>query len=277
MKKMFIILLMLAIAGISNFCFSKPYKPQVMGGFSSVEVFEYRYKGGKINQKPEDEYYTILLDDKGNPIEMNFYEKNKITARNKIQNKYNDKGLIIETTMFDVNGNAIEKHSFAYDDATNMVRDTIYDDKGSVRTIGHHIHDKDNFIVQEIYEVKIDSNEFSKGVTYIRNDRYGNPIEESANRSSTISAEISSETNLGTGETKGESKVEETPTQNLDKITYEYKYDAKGNIIRQVRTSFDGYKLINEYKYDEYGNMTEQISLDDKGKPGLKRVFKYKK
>ena len=60
-------------------------------------------------------------------------------------------------------------------------------------------------------------------------------------------------------------------------LRYEYKYDNKGNILRQVRTSFDSFKLIQEFKYDEFGNVTEQIDLDENNLPLGKTVFVYSK
>ena len=256
---------------------AKPYQPAVKGGFKSCTVTEYRYNDSKDMAKSGQISYSLSLDEKGNPIEMIYYDNNKISSLHKIINNYNSKGLPVESIFCDAMGKAAERHCFVYDDATNMVLDTLFNSKGEATTIGHHIYDKNNFMTEEIYEVKIDTNEFSKGVTYFKNDKHGNKIEESANRSMSVTAEVSGEINLETGKSKKDAKVVESTDKNLDKVTYEYKYDDKGNILRSVRTSFDNYKFVKEYKYDEFGNIKEELSPDEKGKIIMKMVYEYKK
>lgn len=262
---------------LNQIVFSKPYQPQVNGGFRSVVVMEYRYSGSKVNMNSGVKSYSSKFDEHGNLIEMISYENNKISSTIRLKNKYNSKGLLVELAYFDETGKPTGKFSYGYDDNANMILDTMYNAQGEMTTKGYHKYDKNNFLIEETYVVKIDSTEWSKGTTYFQNDKWGNKIVESANHSMNISAEVTSEVNLENGVTKSKVNTNQTPSQSLDKITYEYKYDDKGNILRQVRTSFDGYKLIHEFKYDEFGNIIEQISFDEKGKPYLKTVFEYSK
>lgn len=262
---------------LQQITFAKPYQPQVKGGFKNVIVNEFKYKGGKVDLKSSQRSYTAIIDAKGNQTEINSYKDNNISPKDviRIKNKYNSKGLLVESIYCDFSGKQFTKFTFGYDSQNNMVCDTIYNEKNQATTRGYHKFDKNNFLIEETYEVKIDSTEWSKGTTYFQNDKWGNKIVESANHSMNISTEVTSEVNLENGETKSKVNTTETPSNSLDKITYEYKYDDKGNILRQVRTSFDGYKLIYEFKYDEFGNMIEQISFDEKGKPYMKTVFEY--
>ncbi len=71
-------------------------------------------------------------------------------------------------------------------------------------------------------------------------------------------------------------KLEQTPTE-LDKVTYQYEYNDKNQIIKDIRYGIGGTKLIHGYSYDEFGNITELISFDEDGKPAVKLVYEYGK
>jgi hypothetical protein len=261
---------------IENQSYTKPAEPQVKGGFKNCSVTDYRYKSGKIDMKAGVKTYSSTFDDKGNQIELVTYEDNKLSQRIKVENKYNPKGLIIETVYFDAAGKPYTKFTYGYDEKTNMVYDTNYNNKGEVTQRGFYKYDGNNFLIEETHEVRIDSAEFVKGTTYYKNDKYGNKIEESAIHSSNASVEVNAEVNLETKESKNDIKTSESKGP-IETVTYEYKYDDKHQIIRDVRNGIGGTKLIHEYKYDKFGNMIEQISFDDNNKPALKTVFEYSK
>jgi YD repeat-containing protein len=257
-------------------CFAKPYQPQVKGGFKSFTTTEYRYDAGKPTPKSVEKISTTILDKNGNMVETIFYEKGKITQKFKITNKYDEKGLLIETIYFDMKGKPFNKNSYNYDSRTNKINDTTKNASGEITQIGTYVYDKNDFLIQEIHKVRIDKDEFSTGVTYFKNDKFGNRIEEYANNTSEISANVSSEINLD-DKAKNKSDVSVQSKNSGTKITYNYKYDKQNNIIKDVRTSFDNFKLVHEYKYDEFGNITEILYPDDKGKIVMKNVNEYSK
>jgi hypothetical protein len=277
MKKGLIAALVISFLFIGQVqCFSKPVQPQVKGGFKTCTATDYRYKAGKVDMKSGVKNFTQIFDDKGNQIEIISYDDNKIPHKNIITNKYNSMGLLSESVYLDNSGKPHIKFTYYYDDKMNRIFDTTYNSAGEVTERGSYKYDENDYMIQETHEVRIDSNEFYKGSTYFKNDKYGNKIEEAAIHSSNISIQATAELNLDNKESKNEIKTEETQAP-LEKVTYEYKYDDKQNIIKEVRNGIGGTKLVKEYKYDNFGNITEQIYFDDNGKPGLKTVFEYSK
>jgi hypothetical protein len=262
---------------IQSSIFAKPYEPQVKGGFKSCTVTEYRYKPGKIVLKNGEMSYAQNYDDKGNQIELIYYENNKISSRNKVENKYNAAGLLSESVYFDKTGKVSTKFTYSYDDKTNLIGNVTYNAKGEVTERGTYVYDKNNFMIEETHEVRIGENEFYKGTTNYINDAKGNKIAEIAVRSSNVSVSVNAEVNLeDKDKNKSEVKTEESAAP-PDTVKYEYQYDDKGNITKETRISFDGFKLIKGYKYDEFGNLKEQIYFDENDKPVMTTVFEYGK
>ena len=278
MKKSIIFVLLICIFGfVFQFqSYSKPPQPDAKGGFKTCTVTIYQYHDGKVNMKSGQKSYTSNFDDKGYQIEMISYDNNKISQKNKITNKYNTKGLPIEVNVLDESGKSITKVTIGYDDKMNKINDTIYNDAGEATQRGTYKYDANNFMVEEIHETRVENNKFIKGSTYYKNDKYGNKIEESAVHG--ISANIQVTTDYNLDNNKSETKTSEVSSESNamppDKITYDYKYDAKGNIIRHVRNGI-GTKLIYEYKYDKYGNIIEQIDFDENNKPVIKTAYVY--
>lgn len=254
--------------------YSKPAEPQVKGGYKSCTVTEYRYTSGKQNKKGEIQYKQIL-DEKGNPVEsISFGEKSK-TYRNKIENKYNSVGLLSEMVMYSIEGKQAVKYTYNYDERNNLIADISYDNKGKKTAKGSYFYDINGFLIKETHELYYDS-DTSVGVTYFKNDKFGNRIEESANHSSEFSAEVSAEVDLGGNQSESVVKIEQAPTE-LDKVTYQYEYNDKNQIIKDIRYGIGGTKLIHGYTYDQFGNITELISFDEDGKPAVKLVYEYEK
>lgn len=279
-KLMLLLVATFLLAG-QYYCLTKPYQPQVKGGFKSCTTTEYRYKAGKIVNKAGEISDTRNFDDKGNMIEIISYENNKISGKYKMAVKYDSRNLPIEEITFDQSGKPKFKTIYVYDANTNKIADTtIIVASGVVWQRSSYQYDKNNFLIAETHEVRIDTNEYSKGTTYFKNDDKGNKIVESAVRSAEISAEVSGEMNLEdqNGKSKGDAKVESKGE--MSDVTYKYTYDAKGNIIKEIRISPDGYKFVKEFKYDQFGNVIEEYyppADDDKEKYSLRRVYVYKK
>ncbi|OGU58172.1 MAG: hypothetical protein A2X64_06915 [Ignavibacteria bacterium GWF2_33_9] len=255
--------------------FAKPYQPQVKGGFKSCTVTEYRYKPGKIVLKNGEMSYAQNFDAHGNQIELIYYENNKISSKNKVENKYNTAGLLSESVYFDKTGKVSTKFTYSYDDKTNLIGNVTYNAKGEVTERGSYVYDKNDFMIEETHEVKIGENEFYKGTTKYINDAHGNKIAEIAVRSSNVSVSASSEQNLENNENKSEVKTEESAAP-PDTVKYEYVYDVKGRIAKETRIGVDGFKFVKGYKYDAFGNLKEQIYFDENNKPVMTTVFEFK-
>ena len=256
-----------------NLTYTKPAEPQVKGAFKKCTSTEYRYKSGKIDPKSKKIRYVQILDDEGNQVELISYDDNKEEHKNKIGNKYNADGLLSETVFFDESGKPIVKFTYNYDERKNLINDAQYDRDNKLSQIGSYKYDDNNFLIEETHIFYMDGDSV-KGVTYYKNDKYGNVIEESANHSSEISVEVSSEVNLSDNTVESEVKQEQS-TANLDKTTYQYEYDKKGQIIKKVRNGIGGTKLIYGFAYDEFGNIIEQIDYFEDGKPAVKTVSEY--
>ncbi len=259
---------------VQNQTISKPVEPQVKGGYKTCTVTEYRYTAGKPNKKGEIQY-KLIFDDKGNQIEIVSYGEYKKTYKNKIENKYNASGLLIEMILFNIEGNPTVKFTYSYDEKMNLITDITYDKDGKKTAKGSYRYDENDFLVKEVHEFYTD-NDVATGVTNFKNDKFGNKIEESANHSSEISAEVSAEVDLGNNTSKSEVLQKQSPAE-LDKVTYEYEYNDKNQIIRDVRNGIGGTKLIHGYSYDKFGNILERISYDENNKPAVKLVYEYGK
>lgn len=255
--------------------FTKPAEPQVKGGYKTCTVTEYRYTAGKPNKKGDLQYKQIL-DEMGNQIGIISYVENKKTYKNKIENKYNSSGLLSETIYFDIEGKASVKFTFTYDERTNKISDVTFNSAGEVTSRGFYKYDGNNYLIEETHEVRIVNDEFGTGKTFFKNDSRGNKIEESANHSSEFSVEVSAEVDLGDNKSKSEVLQEQSPAS-LENVTYEYEYNDKNQIIRDVRNGIGGTKLIHGYSYDKFGNILERISYDENDKPALKMVYEYGK
>ena len=275
MKNLFILTFSIGFIFIfQSLSFSKPAEPQVKGGYKTCTVTEYRYTAGKPNKKGEIQY-KLILDEKGNPIEMISYGENKKTYKNKIENKYNSSELLIEKILFNFEGNPTVKCTYNYDERMNLITDITYDKDGKKTAKGSYMYDKNDFLVKEVHEFYYD-NDVATGVTYFKNDKFGNKIEESANHSSEISVEVSAEVDLGNNTSRSEVLQNHSPAE-LDKVTYEYEYNDKNQIIKDIRHGIGGTKLIHGYTYDKFGNILERISYDENDKPAVKLVYEYGK
>jgi YD repeat-containing protein len=276
-KRIFLMLLVVVYIWEVFQATAKPAEPQVKGGFRSCTVTDYRYKSGKINKKSAEKNYSQIFDEKGNPIELISYRGNKIIQKNKISNKYNTLGLLNEVEYFDNSGKVIIRFIYNYDDKRNKISDESFNGAGEVTGRAFYKYDDNNFLIEETHEVRIDSNEFTKGTTYYENDNKGNRIKESAVRSTDISLEVSTEHNFDDNNTTSEIDAKEENTNSLSAVTYEYTYDDNDNIILQTRYGIGDTKLVSGFSYDKYGNIVEQISYDENGVPGLKTVYEFSK
>lgn len=256
--------------------FGKPYEPQVKGGFKTCSVYEIRFKNGKIDEKSRKIEYSQNYDKNGNITEMVYYNEGNIDGKIKIENKYNDKGLLIETKRFDPTETHFALNKYVYDSNNNLIADTSFSLNQQIQSIGISKYDKNNFQISQTYEVKVE-NEFLKNTTYFKNDKFGNVIEESANHSSETNIEVTIDMDLATNQSTS-SVNNNSSSENFDKVTYEYKYDVKGNIIWSQRNGIGGTKIVKSFKYDDFGNLIEEIYYDENNIkiPQIKREYVYR-
>ena len=161
---LFISLIFLSPVSVS----AKKYQPHVKGGFKSLTLTDYRYESGYKDAKSIEKTATLNFDEKGNQIEIISYSEGKVAQKNKIENKYNSDGLLIESVYFDVSGNLAARFTFHYDNNTNIIYDTTYNALGEVKDRGAYKYDKNNFLIEETHDTRIDKNEFNKFLTRIK-------------------------------------------------------------------------------------------------------------
>ncbi len=249
MKTALIIMFLILSIFVQN-AISKPEKPQVIGGFTKCEVTEIRYKPAGSNKiESKTKINTIIYDENGNTIEVNDYDKGKISYTSKVKNKYNDKKLVIESEYYDKDGKIFLKNTYEYDKNLNKIASHTFNQKNEESSSVKYIYDKNDFLTKEIYYNRENKKDVFTNSNTLKNDKFGNRIEE----------------------------INEQISGSKSTVTYEYKYDSKNNIIREVRTSFDNYKFIREYKYDEFGNMIETHYFDDNGKLAMIVKYEYSK
>jgi hypothetical protein len=149
--------------------------------------------------------------------------------------------------------------------------------QNEITSIGLWKYDQNNFLIEQTYLVKVE-NEFVTSTTYFINDKYGNVIEESANHSSETNIEVTIDVDLSSNNSTSSVKNSNTSADNLDKVTYEYKYDSKGNVIWSQRNGIGGTKLVKSFKYDDFGNLIEEIYYDENNIkiPQLRREYVYR-
>jgi len=273
--KRFMIILVLTFVTFSLLK-AKPYEPQVKGPFKTCTVYENRTTSGKFNPKSRVISYIQTFDNNGNTIEMISYSNGKKEGKSKVENKYNDKGLLISTKYFDPTEKYFSLNTYGYDDKNNLIADTNFSMQNEITRKSVYIYDENNFLIQTIYEFKVE-NDWIKSPNYFKNDKFGNVIEESSKHSSETTFEVSIEADLSTGGTQ--SNVSQIESEaDLEKVTYQYKYDEKNRVIWSLRNGIGGTKLIYSFKYDNYGNVIEEISYDENDikKPLLKREYEYK-
>jgi len=273
--KRFILILVLIFVTFSLLK-AKPYEPQVKGPFKTCTVYENRTKTGKFNPKSRVISSKETFDEKGNKITSISYDDDKKEYKNKIENSYNQKGLLSRTKYFTPDGSRFFIFAYAYDSNNNLVGDTSISMTNEIEQIGTFIYDFNNFLIEESHKIKVD-NDWIISPIYYKNDKFGNKIEESSKHSSETTLEVTMEADLSNGDTQ--SNVSQIESEaNLEKVTFEYKYDDKNRVIWSLRNGIGGTKIIYSFKYDNYGNVIEEIAYDDIdiNKPLLKREYEYK-
>ena len=268
--------LIVSLILIAELLISKPYEPQAKGGFSTCIGYEIRTKTGKFDEKAKVKTDIQTFDKYGNAIKMISYSYGK-EYKNNIENKYNEKGLLIETKVFDPTEKYFSRNTYEYDENNNRIADTSFSMEGEPNYIGTYKYDKNNFLIEESHAY-LSENKWTSSPTYYLNDEYGNKLEESSKHSSTTTLEVAIDVDLGSNTTQSQvNKVEEEAS--LEKVTYKYKYNDKKQVIWSIRYGIGGTKLIHSYKYDDFGNIIEEITYDenDESKPLLKRIYEYKK
>ncbi len=250
MKNIKFILLFVILNLLIQIAISKPEKPSVSGGFTKCDEIEIRYEPAGSNKiKSKIKVGTTIFDEKGYLIKMISYDEGKVSFTGILKNKYNENNLIIESEYYTDAGKMFRKETYEYDKNMNKIFSHTYNEKNEEVSSIKYDYDKNNFLIKEIYYIRENNKDVFTNSNTLKNDKNGNRIEE----------------------------INEQISGSQSKVIYQYKYDDKNNIIREVRTSFDNYKFIREYKYDEFGNMTETHYFDDNGKLALIRKLEYSK
>ena len=222
-KNIIAVLILLFMMIIQYQSYAKPAQPQVKGGFKSCNAFDYKYKSGKIDKKSEVKSYTQNYDEKGNVIEIISFEKNKISQKNKIENKYNDKDLLVETVYLDEAGKAVMRYAYIYDAKLNKIADRTFNNAGKETANTIYKYDNNDFLIEAVYNIINDNKVENTSSIAFKNDNYGNKIEEYSNHSSDISISVTSEYKLDNSSSKSEMNTEQSVKDGKsapDKITY---------------------------------------------------------
>lgn len=234
---------------MSGTIMAKPYQPQVKGGYRHCIIMEYRAEGGKPISKIGHKRDSLVIDEKGHQTELITFSDGKITQSNRVENRYNDKGQLSEATYYSVEGKAVVRYAYFYDDKANLISDETKDGAGKVTAKANYKYDRNNFLIQTDYYTIENGKEVLTNSDLYKNDNKGNMIVQ---------------TNVQANGSK------------MD-VTYVYVYDKNDNITKLTRTSFDNYKFVEEFKYDRFGNVIEDLYPDEKGKIVLRVVYNYTK
>ena len=211
----------------------------------------------------EERPYKVFFDERGNVVENEQYDSegkvflkyiNIYTYHNniikskesycrgylcmnegKIITKYNNKGLVIEITIYDDKGEVISTEKFQYDEKDKLIKETL---KG--------------FYYSEGGDFEIEKHPIDRVRTYNYKYENGNLIEETC-----------SDGEIKRYDTKGRI-VEE---RRLDYTDCFYNYDEHNNNLVEEIKSY-GSKIF--YRYDNRNNIIEKISTD-----GDKTTYKY--
>lgn len=270
----YLFLLLSAISLFPLILLSQPANEKVFGGYRSCEIFEVRFKNDKQISK---EKVTVLnFDTLGSICEAIFYDKNKIIAKNKNINKYNEKNLLTESVTLNEKGITISSVKQTYNELGKISTTSMFTQNNEMLYKIYNVYDENGFVIEQIYENRIGEGEYIKNKTIFKNDKFGNKIQDFSNHSSSISVDVSAEIDLGT-ENK-ESKLDISNSQAEDnEIRYEYEYDNKNRIITWIRHGIGGTIIKKKYTYDDFNNVIEEFSFDENNKVYLKLENKFKK
>ena len=179
--------------------------------------FEYDSKGKLVNK---GKLSTAKYDLKGFLTETTIFDKNG-RAQNRFEYKYSDKGFRIEAWRYDAQNKPDKKYTYEYDKAGNKIKSTRYNLKGKA---------------EKYYEYDYDSN-----LNLISDEWY----DADGNSEYKIENEYNDE-----GMKTTSSSYDENDRLNF---RYIYKYDDNKNIIEEQKYD-DNEKLIGiiQYLYKYY-------------------------
>ena len=217
----------------------------------------------------EERPYKVFFDERGNVVENEQYNSegkvflkyiNIYTYHNNIIKskesycrgylcmnegktitKYNDKGLVIEITIYDDKGEVISNEKFQYDEKDKLIKETL---KG--------------FYYSEGGDFEIEKHPIDRVRTYNYKYENGNLTEES-----------SSDGEMKKYDSQGRIAEE----KRWDNTDYFYSYDSNNNLIKKIQIYHTNSVLERTeiiYKYDENNNLVEQTTSD-----GNKTFYKY--
>jgi|SRR5690554_1421603 len=207
---------------------------------------EYKFgepqKGEKIFGQSED-----LFNEQGMLIEKRFTN----IFGDRVIKKYNDRGLELETILFNEEGGLNSKTIYQYDKDGNRIERAQYDSKGKLERKEATKYDENG---NRIEKVRYNSNgkiEYKESVRY---DDKGNETEINYYELDKL----------------------------VEKEEYVYKYDNEGNKIEEEGSLYDSEGELkdrqkNVNKYNRKGNLIEEIRYDLKGNLEHKLTYKYDK
>ena len=218
----------------------------------------------------EERPYKVFFDERGNVVENEQYDSegkvflkyiNIYTYHNNIIKskesycrgylcmnegktitKYNDKGLVIEITIYDDKGEVISNEKFQYDEKDKLIKETL---KG--------------FYYSEGGDFEIEKHPIDRVRTYHYKYENGNLIEEA-----------SSDGEIKRYDIQGRI-IEERRKYNY--TDYFYSYDSRNNLIKKVKVYHPNNSLERTettYKYDNNNNLLEATTSY-----GSRTFYKY--
>lgn len=203
-------------------------RQNLKGKVKSVKQFSYEVveKFGEITKGinigwSEDDNSLSLYDDKGNLIEENLYNYDRILLL-KYKNQYDDKGNLIEGNWYNPDGTLGFKSKYQYNDKGNKIEENWYDSDGKlIGKVKVQYDEKGNVIEETRYN---SNGKLSSKSKYLYDDE-GNKIEENWYNADGI---------LGS------------------KYKYQYKYDQQGNWTEQIEYENDIPQKIKERTIEYY-------------------------
>jgi hypothetical protein len=201
------------------------YKDSVKYDSNRLRIEEVIFKSDGSIDKTKHKYNSA-----GKPVEILHLFGDSLHGIRSL-NKFDDKGNLIETLSYDVNGFIRGKHTRKYDNVGNLIEEIGYNPNKSIAWKNNFKYDSSGHKVESINN-SINGNMSWKQV--YKNDEKGNNIEVVQYRNNKVDWKDS------------------------------YKYDDNGHMIERVECDSTGFQISSYFcKYDKWGNIIEKLSYNN--------------
>ncbi|RLD58844.1 MAG: hypothetical protein DRJ01_12085 [Bacteroidetes bacterium] len=198
---------------------------------------------------------TYSYDEKGNLIEVNYYDLKTNSVFSKDNRVYDDKGNMTEVIFYNRKGEVQGKDQYKYDDKNNQIQKDNYW-KGEFNGKLTRTYNYKNMIVTE---ATFDKNENLQTKWSYKIDEKGNHIEEYDIDGNIISKSTIVYDDKG-NIIKEHSQAWEMDTTNL---VVDIQYDKYNNEVIRTITDLNNNNQVStrktEFVYDKYGNWTKMV------------------